>query len=1295
MTTVRRYALLVMLVFTSCGCQLPQCCGVHVETSARQHGSASGAIRSQPEVKTMCFMGSNDPMNSWDPISALAETPSMLSKRDYDGVAVVSSLMTSVSLELQSGIESVMAVAATWDYEQLWPRIKSSSTYVYHTNLSSWYRVLSAEPSPPRYGFSLVASNDHRFVVLHGGFTNDPKYFTDDTSILNDTWRFDIATAGWHKPNISDTPGGDVKRRAAHSAVILRDPETDIAMMMVFGGFTTSNQETNDLLTLNLEYGVWDEVEHDSSSLWPSPRYMHSAATTINNTMLIFGAKYDEVLVKHDLWEFSLETKQWRELPELNYTIIEWYGCSSNLFAQNFSPNVAYYYRSLDTLFVFPFKGGRIWLGDMPRALFEYDDPLCTCYFNRSDPDQEWKCAKMAMPDKMDDFFWVAGTSGAFGIYHFGFSYGVVSPTEWVFNFSEAAHAPGVWQASLRQYPSTSFSVPHHHILSTADYFPATNTVFLFGGLKLIDTGAVWQEQGPYDLDMAENDLWLYSTTEDTWSRLQLNNTPPERYAHSSTVAHGRALVIFSGFHRFEMSLQDILWCFDMLTLKWALGPAVARSVHDSLWRGHAITVFLPATNELIVHGGFSPSNEFLNSPYNDTWAFKFASNDLSDVVGCRGNWQQLNCPNAPQLLGHTAVVYGDDVIVFGGAQFDGFESGFNLAPQNRTWRLHRALGDCHWEEIITTHAADSASQSNVLQARLWHTSVVFGAQMVVAGGCIPVLTCADLAYPLACCHDAHIIMTHVWVLNLVTWEWTYIVIRSSDLMYSGMHTAVATDHRMLIFDGLRGSITASPNRIYRYDLLRKDYQVMLASPAGKSSNSFSDFNWTTCPVDSYGDQVGSKTCSPCPERTNTERPGATSLESCRFCSSDTVCYGHGTCVVDEYFQPHCDCQLGYLSTDNCRLPLAFLYMGSGILFLILMIVCLVLCRMYKKKNKVEALVQRRLMRSQSQVAQLNLAWQIDYGELGMDKRVDGETPGAFGEVWLATYRDMPVAVKKLKAVQIDPRSRLDFEREVALMKTIRHPNIVMFLGAGLHQNQPFIVVEFMARGPLSSLIRNLSIPVNLSQKVRWALDVAKGMHYLHSLMPPRIHRDLKTSNLLLSECWVAKVADFGTARLVSDVSSRSPVAPIDEEDEDGMREASQYGLSTSPRGAASFDCESIGLLHSTNSALMTRNAGTLLWCSPEILAGKPYGASTDVYSFGVILWELCSRKVPFSEFPDFKWMSKISDAVEAGRRPTIPEDCQADLSELMQQCWHHDPEQRPTFKDIVRTLDDLQETVP
>ena len=181
----------------------------------------------------------------------------------------------------------------------------------------------------------------------------------------------------------------------------------------------------------------------------------------------------------------------------------------------------------------------------------------------------------------------------------------------------------------------------------------------------------------------------------------------------------------------------------------------------------------------------------------------------------------------------------------------------------------------------------------------------------------------------------------------------------------------------MHIIDGLRGGGISNPDENLRPALLRHDYKSTLASPPGVRTSSFAEANWTSCYANSYSDKVGSTACSPCPDGTTTAESGAVSLQSCRYCSSETVCHGHGTCVVNAHYQPLCDCQIGYLSTDNCRLPLMYLYSGAGGVFVFLIVICVVLCRLYKTRQVKEAVTQRRLQRSRSQVAQLNSAWQV------------------------------------------------------------------------------------------------------------------------------------------------------------------------------------------------------------------------------------------------------------------------------------------------------------------------------
>lgn len=126
------------------------------------------------------------------------------------------------------------------------------------------------------------------------------------------------------------------------------------------------------------------------------------------------------------------------------------------------------------------------------------------------------------------------------------------------------------------------------------------------------------------------------------------------------------------------------------------------------------------------------------------------------------------------------------------------------------------------------------------------------------------------------------------------------------------------------------------------------------------------------------------------------------------------------------------------------------------------------------------------------------------------------------------------VAVKKLQTQVLvaDTHALVEFQREAEFMRTIRHPNIVLFLGAGVMEptdvkesRVPFLVVEYMSRGTLRSVLRDKTCHIDHQQRLRMALDVAKGMRFLHGLTPPRIHRDLKSANLLVSEHFVVKVS--------------------------------------------------------------------------------------------------------------------------------------------------------------------------
>lgn len=177
--------------------------------------------------------------------------------------------------------------------------------------------------------------------------------------------------------------------------------------------------------------------------------------------------------------------------------------------------------------------------------------------------------------------------------------------------------------------------------------------------------------------------------------------------------------------------------------------------------------------------------------------------------------------------------------------------------------------------------------------------------------------------------------------------------------------------------------------------------------------------------------------------------------------------------------------------------------------------------------------------------------------------------------------------------------------------------------------------------------------------RVRIARQIAEGMRHLHSLS--FVHRDHKSDNVLLDGQLNAKVADFGTSRVLGSITALDEAA----------------GTSTDS-GAAS----------------MTRAVGTQLWMAPEVFFGhSKYGPEVDVYSFGIIMWELITRKDPWCELgaPDYITQFRLlNEALEADRRPTIPDGFAGEhevFAATMQKCWATDPKTRPSFESVVFSL--------
>ncbi|RWR92390.1 serine/threonine-protein kinase STY46 isoform X1 [Cinnamomum micranthum f. kanehirae] len=264
--------------------------------------------------------------------------------------------------------------------------------------------------------------------------------------------------------------------------------------------------------------------------------------------------------------------------------------------------------------------------------------------------------------------------------------------------------------------------------------------------------------------------------------------------------------------------------------------------------------------------------------------------------------------------------------------------------------------------------------------------------------------------------------------------------------------------------------------------------------------------------------------------------------------------------------------------------------------------------------------------------------WEIDVRFLKFENKV---ASGSYGDLYRGTYCSQDVAIKVLKPERVDADMQREFAQEVYIMRKVRHKNVVQFIGACTRPPNLCIVTEFMSGGSVYDFLHKQKGVFKLPSLIRVAIDVSKGMNYLHQ--NNIIHRDLKAANLLMDENEVVKVADFGVARVQA------------------------------------------------QSGVMTAETGTYRWMAPEVIEHKPYDHKADVFSFGIVLWELLTGKLPYEYLTP---LQAAVGVVQKGLRPTIPNNTHPKLSELLERCWQQDPTLRPDFCEIIEILQTIAKEV-
>lgn len=272
----------------------------------------------------------------------------------------------------------------------------------------------------------------------------------------------------------------------------------------------------------------------------------------------------------------------------------------------------------------------------------------------------------------------------------------------------------------------------------------------------------------------------------------------------------------------------------------------------------------------------------------------------------------------------------------------------------------------------------------------------------------------------------------------------------------------------------------------------------------------------------------------------------------------------------------------------------------------------------------------------------------IDPREVILKKSI-GE--GSFGRVWSGYWRNNAVAIKEFVFAQaaivggsVDRNNIIDeIVGEAGIMACLRHPKILQIYGCSLTMQAIWIASELCNRGSLRMVLNDKSAELTLLKKLSLCVDVADGMLYLHTRNPPIIHRDLKSHNIFVIETlpghFIAKIGDWGSARALALSGAKS----------------------------------------------MTQGVGTACWLAPEVINNAHFSKESDIYAFGILLWEVYTRQEVHDRLSAAQIIAKVA---HEGLRPPIPINCP--WADLMSACWRQNNRLRPGFNKILTDLSAL-----
>ena len=256
---------------------------------------------------------------------------------------------------------------------------------------------------------------------------------------------------------------------------------------------------------------------------------------------------------------------------------------------------------------------------------------------------------------------------------------------------------------------------------------------------------------------------------------------------------------------------------------------------------------------------------------------------------------------------------------------------------------------------------------------------------------------------------------------------------------------------------------------------------------------------------------------------------------------------------------------------------------------------------------------------------------------------------GNSSDIFLGIYRGIEIAEKRLHLNK--EKNITEFKREVSSFISLNHPYLLIFFGVIAEPKHLSIITEYCPGGNLHELLYKKK-HIYLSWKIRkeFLLQIAIGMNYLHTNNPPILHRDLKSLNILLT----------------NDIKKSNDITDI---------KIADLGLS----------------VVNEKKNLSNERVGTCHWMAPEVINCQRYTTKSDVYSFGIIIWEVCTREMPYDSINNRETiLYRVSVNRERPNIKRMPNDTPEKLKQLMEQCLEHEPNKRPSFENIIKIIKEI-----